>query len=122
MSRSDMSPTEWLAHLEAQGHVLRRNQFGKIDEFVLNTDYHNGPGCVVCDDSWCSLCREPVEPCKTWLGWSAHMADRGKRIMARPPRRPSPAARASAARLAARWNSRPINRHITRNAVAGAQP
>lgn len=48
---------------EAAGHVLRRDEDGEIDLFVLSEGYHNGPGCVVCDDSWCHHCDGKIEPC-----------------------------------------------------------
>lgn len=49
--------------LEAAGHVLIREYGGDIDFFVLDYDYHNGPGCVNCDQSWCQHCGEDIEPC-----------------------------------------------------------
>ncbi len=49
--------------LEAAGHVLKRDEDGKIDNWVMEYDYHNGPGCVNCQDSWCEHCEDHIEPC-----------------------------------------------------------
>ena len=49
--------------LEAAGHVLKRDEDGDIDCWVLDIDYHNGPGCVNCNDSWCEQCQDAIEPC-----------------------------------------------------------
>jgi hypothetical protein len=50
--------------LEEAGHKLRREDDGEVDIFALDYDYHNGPECVLCGDSWCHHCREVIEPCQ----------------------------------------------------------
>lgn len=49
--------------LEAAGHVLKRDEDGRIDQWVLEYEYHNGPGCINCGDSWCHHCEDSFEPC-----------------------------------------------------------
>jgi hypothetical protein len=52
------------AQLEAAGHVLKRDpEDGRIDIWVLDADFHNGPGCINCDMSWCQHCRPSIKPC-----------------------------------------------------------
>jgi hypothetical protein len=53
----------YLEKLEAAGHVLKRDQYGCIDLFVLDYEYHNGPGCINCHDSWCEHCEDEITPC-----------------------------------------------------------
>lgn len=44
--------------LEGQGHVLRRDEDGKIDWLAMCDDenFHNGPICDKCYMSWCEHC------------------------------------------------------------------
>ena len=49
--------------LEAAGHVLKRDEDGEVDNWVMDWDYHNGPGCVNCHDSWCHHCEDTIKPC-----------------------------------------------------------
>jgi hypothetical protein len=42
--------------LEDLGHVLKLEDDGRVDIFVCDCDYHNGPGCIKCDESWCHHC------------------------------------------------------------------
>jgi hypothetical protein len=49
--------------LEAAGHVLKREEDGSIDQWVLDYEHHNGPGCINCDQSWCSHCYNEIKPC-----------------------------------------------------------
>lgn len=58
--------------LEEAGHVLKRDEDGDIDLFVMDAGYHNGPGCVNCHDSWCHHCCDEIEPC---VGKDAYEAD-----------------------------------------------
>lgn len=58
--------------LEAAGHILQRDDTGKIDNWVLDFDYHNGPGCINCEESWCSHCGDTIEPC---IGKEAYEAN-----------------------------------------------
>lgn len=51
MSRKDLN-----LYLEKCGHELKRDEYGEIDIFVLDMVYHNGPGCILCDDVWCYHC------------------------------------------------------------------
>ena len=58
-----MSPKELYQSLEDAGHVLKRDPAGKIDNFVLDFDNHNGPGCSFCGQTWCEYCENTVIPC-----------------------------------------------------------
>ena len=53
-------------HEEFQEHDWYRDEDGKIDEFALDTDYHNGPMCKRCGYAFCMYC-DPngwnKEPC-----------------------------------------------------------
>lgn len=53
-------------HQEFSEHQWRRTEEGKIDEFAMYVDYHNGPVCERCGYSFCEHC-EPngwdEEPC-----------------------------------------------------------
>jgi len=51
--------------LERAGHKLRRNEDGEVDNFVVSEGFHNGPGCLVCSESWCEhcACNREIEPC-----------------------------------------------------------
>ena len=53
-------------HQEFSEHQWRRTEKGKIDEFAMCFDYHNGPACERCGYSFCEHC-EPngwdEEPC-----------------------------------------------------------
>ena len=49
---------------ELLGHRLYRNEDGSVDDWRLESDYHNGPECMVCGLSWCHHCDPEVEPCK----------------------------------------------------------
>jgi hypothetical protein len=53
-------------HQEFSEHQWRRTAEGKIDEFAMYFDYHNGPVCERCGYSFCEHC-EPngwdEEPC-----------------------------------------------------------
>lgn len=42
--------------LRAAGHVLQTTEDGDIDTFALDYEYHNGPACVLCHQSWCEHC------------------------------------------------------------------
>lgn len=42
--------------LEAAGHKLVRDEDGEIDSSQLDADYHNGPGCEKCHETWCEHC------------------------------------------------------------------
>lgn len=64
MDLLSMSGAEYHAYLEAQGHRLVRDEDGEIDVFVLDCEYHNGPGCELCGESWCHHCRDEVDACE----------------------------------------------------------
>lgn len=71
----DMSDDELFAKIEDLGHKLRRHEDGLIDEWVCEFDEyegrgHNGPGCELCDQSWCVHCLRgdfEVEECPNRL-------------------------------------------------------
>ena len=56
---------EWIKAAKAAGHVLRKDE-GKVDWFVMDSGFHNGPGCSKCGKSWCQWCTSPseIEPCQ----------------------------------------------------------
>ena len=49
---------KWTAALKAKGHTPVLDEDGKIDWFVCDGGYHNGPGCSVCLKSWCEHCTQ----------------------------------------------------------------
>ncbi len=53
----------YLEQLESAGHVLKLNEDGLIDTWVMDLGYHNGPGCINCHDSWCVHCEDKIESC-----------------------------------------------------------
>lgn len=59
----DMTDAEYCSHIESMGHELRRSPTGDVDDFVLDFETHNGPGCIRCGNSWCIHCRNAVEAC-----------------------------------------------------------
>lgn len=52
-------------HEEYPEHDWIRTEDGKIDEWVLSTGFHNGPGCKRCHASFCMHCEPDWEsdPC-----------------------------------------------------------
>jgi len=38
------------------GHAFRLDEYGKIDDWALDYDIHNGPRCVVCHEGICEHC------------------------------------------------------------------
>lgn len=65
MKRTDQ---DFYDALEAAGHKLVRDEDGEVDVFQCDADYHNGPGCEKCHETWCQHCemREKewnYEPC-----------------------------------------------------------
>lgn len=66
MKRSELdklSDNQYLSYIESKGHILKRED-GEIDIWVLDADYHNGPGCVKCHDCWCYHCRDEIDECE----------------------------------------------------------
>lgn len=55
---------EYHEALEAAGHKLRRNDNGEVDVWVMEEDFHNGPGCELCGESWCHHCKPKARPCR----------------------------------------------------------
>ena len=55
--------SKYYKKLEAAGHVLYRDEDGSVDAWKLDYDYHNGPGCVNCHQSWCEHCEDTIQPC-----------------------------------------------------------
>ena len=54
---------EWYKELEDKGHELILDEYGSIDIWVLDYDYHNGPGCAKCGISWCHHCMNEITEC-----------------------------------------------------------
>jgi len=54
-------------HEEYPEHDWERNKDGSIDEFAMDGDFHNGPCCKRCHDSFCIFCEpdgyETHKPC-----------------------------------------------------------
>ena len=54
-------------HKEYPEHDWERNKDGSIDEFAVASDFHNGPRCKRCYDSFCVHCEpdgyETHKPC-----------------------------------------------------------
>ena len=46
--------------LVPMGHEFYLDEWGDIDNSFMEFDYHNGPGCSLCDDSWCHHCEPEV--------------------------------------------------------------
>ena len=57
---------KFYAAIEAAGHLLKRDESGEVDGFALDYEYHNGPMCELCYDSWCQHCHDEhdkIESC-----------------------------------------------------------
>jgi hypothetical protein len=65
-----ISPQEaaLFARIEAAGNKLIRHIDGSVDEFILDTEYHNGPCCALCGETWCEWCAmrsgDEIDPCE----------------------------------------------------------
>lgn len=55
----------WDQRAEALGHVLRRDENGNIDHWVMDAGFCNGPGCEACGATWCHHCVDidDIQPC-----------------------------------------------------------
>lgn len=42
------------------GHQFYADAQGKVDNFHMEGDLHNGPGCAVCEEAWCSGCSPEI--------------------------------------------------------------
>ena len=62
----DWNDRDWVEAAERQGHVLKLDEDGVVDWFVLDEGFHNGPTCTRCEEVWCEHCTSPddIEPCK----------------------------------------------------------
>ena len=48
----------------ARGHAWKLDEFGYINEFGMESGYHQGPVCVHCGYSYCVHCDSgPTEDC-----------------------------------------------------------
>jgi hypothetical protein len=56
--------SKYYKEIESMGHVLERDANGRINDFALDVGFHNGPRCILCDETWCEHCRPEVEPCE----------------------------------------------------------
>lgn len=50
----------WFAAMKAKCHMPRMDG-DKIDMFVCDIGFHNGPGCEACGESWCQHCDDAEE-------------------------------------------------------------
>ena len=55
---------EFYEKIEGMGHKLFRDENGEVDCWILDYDYHNGPGCEKCEDSWCHHCQGEISRCE----------------------------------------------------------
>jgi hypothetical protein len=55
--RNKMSKCKYPFEENPRGHIWRLDEYGEIDLFGLDYDNHNGPICVVCEDSFCHHCQ-----------------------------------------------------------------
>ena len=54
---TDISTEEkWLEAMKAKGHMPKLDDDGGLDLFVLDVDFHNGPGCTICFWNCCMNC------------------------------------------------------------------
>lgn len=51
-----MNDDPWEAAMRAKGHTPVLYSFGSLDHFVMESGFHNGPGCSVCGWSCCEHC------------------------------------------------------------------
>lgn len=58
-----MSNKQYWDRIEKAGHVLKRDEDGGVDYFAFEFEFHNGPLCVLCGDTWCHHCEDEIEPC-----------------------------------------------------------
>lgn len=58
-----MRSKEYTAAIQAAGHLLKLDDDGNVDMFAMSYEYHNGPMCELCYESWCEHCQDPIEPC-----------------------------------------------------------
>lgn len=59
------SDWDWLEALVRNGHEPAYDFKGELDTCFLAQDFHNGPGCTACHETWCMHCYRPgdVGPC-----------------------------------------------------------
>lgn len=57
---------KFIKKCEAAGHKLKLDDDGNVDMTIMDYAHHNGPGCELCNDSWCMHCMEnsPIPNCK----------------------------------------------------------
>lgn len=53
--------------LVPRGHVFATNEYGKIDTWASESEMHNGPVCVVCNEGFCVHCED---------GWKTELCPR----------------------------------------------
>jgi hypothetical protein len=58
-----MNKLDYFKKIEAAGHALIRHGDGSVDIWQLDVEYHNGPRCKKCDESWCHHCEDIIKPC-----------------------------------------------------------
>ena len=46
-----------------RGHQWKTDEEGKIDFFVMEAEFHNGPMCVKCGFTFCEHCDQPITTC-----------------------------------------------------------
>lgn len=52
---------QWIEAMKAKGHLPVLDEDGNLDTLVLDIDFHNGPGCQLCGESWCHHCLDPED-------------------------------------------------------------
>jgi DNA primase catalytic subunit len=48
--------------LEESGHKWLKDEDGEVNMWVLDMDYHNGPYCEACEQSFCEHCEDNMYP------------------------------------------------------------
>lgn len=54
---------EFYQELRDAGHKLMLNEDGEVDFFAMSYEFHNGPMCELCHESWCEHRNNTVRPC-----------------------------------------------------------
>lgn len=47
--------------IKVKKHVWQKDDNGNIDEFAVDSGFHNGPRCIICHDEFCTHCEPSWE-------------------------------------------------------------
>lgn len=56
--------SDFVRKCEDAGHKLMLNEEGQVDFWIVDSNFHNGPGCELCGKSWCWHCPNQIAPCE----------------------------------------------------------